>query len=93
MYMCVCDMKYTEMRNTTDIAHQTFFSRFSMVANQKMDNCTSLMANCSGRVLLFQEQPNGLQIHFYYDDVEVHNPLGSKAKVHKLGKGNALCIS
>ena len=34
---------------------------------------------------LFQEHSNGLQIQFYYDDVEVCNPLGSKAKVHKLG--------
>jgi len=44
---------------------------------------------CDGELFkesqFFQEHPNGLQIHFYYDDVEVCNPLGSKAKVHKLG--------
>ena len=34
---------------------------------------------------IFQEDPNALQICFYYDDLEVCNPLGSKAKIHKLG--------
>ena len=34
---------------------------------------------------LFVEHPKSLQINIYYDDVEVANPLGSKAKVHKLG--------
>ena len=35
---------------------------------------------------LFSSHRQALQIHFYYDDVEVCNPLGSKAKIHKLGK-------
>lgn len=35
--------------------------------------------------LLFQEDPCGLQIQLYYDELEVCNPLGSKAKKHKLG--------
>uniref|UniRef100_A0A1X7UBD0 C2H2-type domain-containing protein n=1 Tax=Amphimedon queenslandica TaxID=400682 RepID=A0A1X7UBD0_AMPQE len=35
--------------------------------------------------LLFQDHPNALQIMLYYDDVEVCNPIGSKAKIHKLG--------
>lgn len=30
--------------------------------------------------------PRPLQINIYYDDAEVCNPLGSKSKVHKLGK-------
>lgn len=34
---------------------------------------------------LFSVHKNALQINFYYDDVEVCNPLGSKAKIHKLG--------
>ena len=34
----------------------------------------------------FSAKPNALQIILYYDDVEVCNPIGSKAKVHKLGK-------
>ena len=36
----------------------------------------------------FSSHREALQIHFYYDDVEVCNPLGSKAKIHKLGKKN-----
>lgn len=39
---------------------------------------------------LFTSNPNSLQIILYYDDVEICNPLGSKAKVHKLGM-NILC--
>lgn len=35
---------------------------------------------------LFSLHQKALQIHFYYDDVEMCNPLGSKAKIHKLGK-------
>ena len=35
---------------------------------------------------LFSVHFNGLQILFYYDDVEVCNPLGSKRTKHKLGK-------
>ena len=34
---------------------------------------------------LFSTDPNALQIILNYDDVEICNPLGSKAKVHKLG--------
>lgn len=35
---------------------------------------------------LFMSCPKALQINFYYDDVEVCNPLGSKRKIHKLGR-------
>lgn len=34
---------------------------------------------------LFGTDPTALQIFLYYDDVEVCNPLGSRAKKHKLG--------
>ena len=34
---------------------------------------------------LFSEDPHALQLPIYYDDVEVSNPLGSAATVHKLG--------
>lgn len=34
---------------------------------------------------LFKEDPCALQIRLYYDDIEVCNALGSKAKKHKLG--------
>ena len=33
---------------------------------------------------LFSTDPNALQIILNYNDVEICNPLGSKAKVHKL---------
>ena len=34
---------------------------------------------------LFQEDPCALQLQLYCDEVEVCNPIGSKAKIHKLG--------
>lgn len=34
---------------------------------------------------LFSNEPHSLQIMLYYDEVEVCNPLGSSAKIHKLG--------
>ena len=36
---------------------------------------------------LYSQHPNSLQILLYYDEIEVCNPLGSKVKIHKLGKG------
>jgi len=35
---------------------------------------------------LFMSDPTALRIFLYYDDLEVCNPLGSKAKTHKLSK-------
>ena len=47
---------------------------------------------CDGKTYkehpLFSSNPTALQIMLYYDDVEICNPLGSRAKVHKLGKHN-----
>lgn len=44
---------------------------------------------CDGELFhentLFQEDPSAFQIQLYYDEVEICNPLGSKAKKHKLG--------
>ena len=45
---------------------------------------------CDGKVFsshpLFSVHIDALQLFCYYDDLEVCNPLGSKAKIHKLGK-------
>jgi len=35
---------------------------------------------------LFNDDPCALQIQLFYDELEICNPLGSKAKKHKLGK-------
>ena len=34
---------------------------------------------------IFKNYPNALRLQLFYDDVEVVNPLGSKAGIHKLG--------
>ena len=41
---------------------------------------------------IFLRHPNALQIILYYDDIEVANPLGAKAGVHKLGKQFSLHV-
>ena len=45
---------------------------------------------CDGKVYrshpLFSLQSNALQIFFYFDDLEVCNPLGSRRKIHKISK-------
>ena len=35
---------------------------------------------------LFQHNPHALQIILHYDDLELCNPLGSKASIHKVGR-------
>ena len=34
---------------------------------------------------VFKAHPNALQFILFYDDIEVANPLGAKAGIHKLG--------
>ena len=34
---------------------------------------------------IFQQDCNALQLHFFYDDFETVNPLGSKTSIHKIG--------
>ena len=60
-------------------------------ATQIMNSHSLLVGDyCDGELFLnselFQEDPCALQIQLYYDEVEVCNPIGSKAKKHKLGK-------
>ena len=52
---------------------------------------------CDGKVYhshpLFSLQSNALQVFFYYDDLEVCNPLGSRRKIHKISKLQPILIS
>ena len=52
---------------------------------------------CDGKVAhshpLFSSCTNTLQLLFYYDDVEVVNPIGSHRKVHKLGTSLVMVYS
>ena len=44
---------------------------------------------CDGEIFashpLFSVHKDALQIFLYFDELETANPLGSKAKIHKLG--------
>ena len=55
----------------------------------------SLVDYCDGEFFsssaLFSVDPCALQIQLFYDEVEVCNPIGSKAKKHKLGNQIFLC--
>jgi len=56
--------------------------------NQSTDD--KLRDYCDGTAYkthkLFQKDPCGFQIHLHYDDLELCNPLGTKAGRHKIGK-------
>ena len=54
-------------------------------------SCDNVMRDvCDGSYVkdhqLFHKYPTALQFILYYDDIEVCNPLGSSAGIHKLGK-------
>ena len=40
---------------------------------------------------VFKKYTGALQFILYYDDIEVSNPLGAKAGMHKLGTHNHVC--
>ncbi len=40
---------------------------------------------------VFRAHPDGLQFLLYHDDIEVCNPLGTSAGVHKLGENCITC--
>ena len=65
-----------------------------MRGDSRTDNLLS--DYCDGTVYhghpLFSSKPRSLQLMLYYDDLEVCNPLGSKAKIHKLGKQDAYYV-
>ena len=48
-----------------------------------------LVDYCDGETFkkhpLFSVRKGALQLLFYYDDLEICNPLGSKRTVHKIG--------
>jgi len=52
---------------------------------------------CDGEFIkqhpVFMKHPTALQIVLYYDDIEIANPLGSKAGIHKLGKLHHTCMT
>lgn len=60
--------------------------------NSHSQSCNKLGDYCDGNNYkfskLFEEHFCALQIQLFYDELEVCNPLGSKAKMHKLGKKN-----
>lgn len=41
---------------------------------------------------LFSQNHQALQVMLYYDDLEVCNPIGSRAKIHKVGKETAFLL-
>ena len=72
-------------------AEQTMAAKlFVMQVESGHRTSSGLMEDfCDGRAFaahpLFSLHSNALQVLFYYDELEVVNPLGSKTKLHKLG--------
>ena len=51
---------------------------------------------CDGKCFashpVYSADASALQIFFYFDELEVCNPLGSKTKVHKLGMNSSISV-
>ena len=41
---------------------------------------------------VFKKDPTALQLIMFYDEIEVANPLGAKAGIHKLDEFSHACI-
>ena len=52
-------------------------------------SCDIMEDYCDGETFkahpLFSLHGNTLQLLFYFDELELANPIGTKAKIHKLG--------
>lgn len=63
---------------------------FTEIKNGHKSKTALLQDYCDGKVFvahpLFSLHSDALQIFLYFDELEVCNPLGSKAKIHKLGE-------
>ena len=53
------------------------------------DFCDAQLINESE---VFKKDPTALQLIMFYDGIEVANPLGAKAGIHKLGEVLHACI-
>ena len=86
-YMCTAYLVCLYTDETTTLG---FVLSYIQVSSEHMNANGFLEHYCDGKVYkkhsLYQQHPNALQLNVYYDDVEVCNPLGSKRKIHKLGK-------
>jgi len=81
---CFIIYKYVKYDcNLTYYGSQVLQGHYSTMNNIVCDYCDSLQYKSHP---LFSTDPLALQIMFFYDELELCNPLGSSTKVHKLGK-------
>ena len=63
------------------------------IKNGHKTDCNILEDFCDGKAFashpLFSLHHDALQLFFYFDELEVFNALGSKTKIHELGKCNS----
>ena len=76
--------------NSHFLLYEYFYRSFISKVLQGHNRCDKLIKDfCDGFIYkghpLFSIESTAFQIFVYYDDVELCNPLGSKAKIHKLG--------
>lgn len=88
VYITTLSFKYGYMCNEVIYSTYVYTSMLKVLrGHQRSDG---LLADyCDGTAYkshpLFSRDHRSLQIMAYYDDIEVCNPLGSRAKKHKLG--------
>ena len=62
------------------------FACLSRCFSHMCGQTTTLQTSAMDHYPLFRAHPDALQLIIYFDEIEVCNPLGSHAGVHKLGK-------
>ena len=96
MYVCMCIIMFEcSCMYTCTCVSQLHSCGNIMQVLRGHRRADSLMEDyCDGSRMhehpLFSNDQISLQIQLYYDDLEVCNPIGSRTKIHKLGK--YMCI-
>jgi len=81
---CIINIEYNSLSETANDLN------FLLKVENGHSSATDILGYyCDGSIFnshpLYSREKNGLQILFYFDELEICNPLGSKTKIHKLG--------
>ena len=84
--MPTCQFLQAQSHNHAECHNQLIILK---VENGHKSSSNILSDYCDGSSFeshpLYSKEKNSIQIYFYFDELEICNPLGSETKVHKLG--------
>ncbi len=89
VYVPILETLQRLLQNETVVSYVLPCTPYFQIKRSHQSEDPDLGDLCDGEAFkrhpLFSVRTHSLQILFYYDDIEVCNPLGSK-KIHKLGE-------